>query len=186
MRSLPIPACCLRVDSKDYFSAHGSDALLIANEIYKTTNVIKYLGSTAISSKPGSSSAARGLPSVTISLTLTKAFLRECLTGKQMRVEIYEPEEGAAGRKIHTRWILGRSASPGNISQLEDMLFDRSDMLGNAVSMAVKLQIKEQQRIVGCAFVDVQEKMIGVAEFVDDDNFGNTEVSFCTGFGGQE
>lgn len=110
-------------------------------------------------------------------MALTKAFLRECLTTKQMRVEIYEPEEGVAGRKNHTRWVLAKSASPGNISQLEDLLFSHTDLVANAVSMALKIQVKEGSRIVGCAFVDVQEKLIGVAEFVEDEMFGNTEVS---------
>jgi DNA mismatch repair protein MSH2 len=144
--------------------------------VYKTTNVIKYLGSGSAST-PTTSSSARGLPSVIISMTLTKAFLRECLTTKQMRVEIYEAEEGSAGRRNNTRWELKRSASPGNISQLEDLLFSHTDLVANAVSMAIKLHMKDGIRSVGVAFVDVQEKLVGVAEFVEDENFGNTEVS---------
>ena len=112
-------------------------------------------------------------------MALTKAFLRECLTTKQMRVEIYEPEEGPAGKKSNARWVLGKSASPGNIAQLEDLLFSHADLLANAMSMAIRVQMKEGGRVVGCAFVDVQEKMIGVSEFVDDENFGNTEVNSC-------
>lgn len=175
--------------------------------MYKTPNIIKYLGSgsgtgpsslSATYAKAGSSSSggagnssssitARGLPSVTISLTLTKAFLRECLTTKQMRVEIYEPEEGAAGRKNHTKWFLARTASPGNITQLEDLLFAQTDLVANAVSMALKVTVKDNARTVGCAFVDVQERLIGVAEFVDDENFTNTEVGLiASGYCGQD
>ena len=109
-------------------------------------------------------------------MTLTKAFLRDCLTTKQMRVEVYEPEEGTAGRKNNTRWVLAKTASPGNISQLEDLLFSHTDLVANAVSMALRIHVKDGQRTVGCAFVDVQEKLVGVAEFVEDENFGNTEV----------
>lgn len=94
-----------------------------------------------------------------------------------MRVEIYEPEEGAAGRKNHARWILAKTASPGNISQVESLLFADSDMVSNAVSMAIKVTVKDGTRTVGCAIVDVQEKIIRVSEFVEDVNFGNTEVS---------
>jgi DNA mismatch repair protein MSH2 len=148
---------------------------LVAHQVFKTTNVIKYLGSGSSSSS--SSTSPRGLPSVTISMALTKAFLRECLTTKQMRVEVCAPEEGVAGRKNNARWELARTASPGNISQLEDLLFSHTDLLSNAVSMAIRLQVKEGGRTVGAAYVDVQEKLIGVAEYVDDDNFGNTEVS---------
>ncbi|KAK1923021.1 putative DNA mismatch repair protein MSH2 [Papiliotrema laurentii] len=155
-------------DRGDYFSAHGADALLVADEVYKTTNVLKYLGRA-------SSSTSKGLPSVTISKNLTKNFLRECLTARQMRVEIYEPEEGQAGRKNNARWLLGKTASPGNISQLEDLLFTDSDMVSDAVSMAIKISMKEGSRIVGCAVVDVQSKIIQVSEFVEDENYGNTE-----------
>lgn len=153
-------------DRTDYFSAHGPDALFIADHVYKTHNVLKYIGS---SRRDGA------MPSVSVSMTLAKEFLRECLTTRQMRVEIWEPETGSSGKRNHARWKLGKAASPGNLSQVEDLLFAHEDLLANAVSMAVKLQVKDGQRIVGAAFVDVQEKMIGVAQYEDDDNFGNTE-----------
>lgn len=110
-------------------------------------------------------------------MALTKAFLREALTTKQMRVEIYEPAEGAAGRKNNTVWELSKEASPGNIAPLEDLLFDKDDLVANAVSMAIKVSVKDGQRTVGCAFIDVQEKTIGVAQFEETENFSNTEVS---------
>lgn len=163
-------------DRGEYFSAHGADALLVASQVYKTNNVLKYLGSGPSTASGSSSTSGRGLPSVTISMALTKIFLREALTAKQMRVEIWIPEEGAAGRKNNTRWVLGKAASPGNVSQLEDLLFSHSDMTASAVSMAIKVFVKEGGREVGCAWVDVQEKKIGVAEFVEDEMFGNTEV----------
>lgn len=148
--------------------------------MYKTNNVIKYLGSGLASNRPTSSNSAitaRGLPSVTISMALTKAFLREALTTKQMRVEIYEPEEGAAGRKNNTVWKIAKEASPGNIAALEDLLFEKDDLVANAVSMAIKVTMKDGMRTVGCAFVDVQEKTVGVAQYEETENFSNTEVS---------
>ncbi|KAL7422721.1 MSH2 protein [Cryptotrichosporon argae] len=167
------PDGLVRLFERDgYFSAHGPDALLIADQVFKTTNVIKYLGRPSRSS---GASSSKGLPSVTISMALAKAFLRDCLTTKQMRVEIYEAESGAGGRANHARWALGKVASPGNIAQLEDMLFAHEDLVANAVSMALKVHVKEGGRVVGCAFVDVQEKTIGVAEFDEGENFGNTE-----------
>lgn len=154
-------------DRGEYFTAHGPDALLIADQVYKTHNVLKYIG--------GAKSKEGGLPSVSVSMTLAKAFLRECLTAKQMRVEIWEPETGHTGKKNHARWELGKVASPGNLSAVEDLLFAHEDLLANAVSMAIKLQFKDGQRIVGAAFVDVQEKEIGVSQYDEDENFGNTE-----------
>jgi DNA mismatch repair protein MSH2 len=162
-------------DRGEYFSAHGPDALLIAEQVYRTANVLKYLGSKSSSKAVSSSSSPRGLPSVTISMTLAKAFLRDCLTAKQMRVEIWVPEAGAGGRKNHTQWKLGKTASPGNLSQLEDLLFAHQDLLANAVSMALRVQMRDGVRTVGAAFVDVQEKTIGVSQYAEDDNFGNTE-----------
>lgn len=106
-------------------------------------------------------------------------FLRECLTTKQMRVEIYEPEELSGGRKNHAKWNLAKSASPGNVSQLEDLLFANEDMAANAVTMALRVSVKEGIRTVGAAFVDSGERVLGVSEFVDDEGFGNTEVSLC-------
>ena len=166
-------------DRQDYYSAHGADAVLIAHQVYKTTNVIKYLGSgnSAHPSKSNSAITAKGLPSVTISMALTKAFLREALTTKQMRVEIYEPIEGQGGRKNNTAWKISKEASPGNIGALEDLLFDRDDLVSNAVSMAIRVTVKEGVRTVGCAFVDVQEKTVGVSQFDETENFSNTEVS---------
>jgi DNA mismatch repair protein MSH2 len=165
---------------QDFFSAHGEDALLVAHQIYKTTNVIKYLGrptqSSASAASSSSSTNARGLPSVTISRNLTTEFLRDCLVAKQMRVEIYVPEDGVAGRKNNSKWVLSASASPGNIGPVEDLLFHDRDMTANAVSMAIKVIVKDGQRLVGCAFVDVQEKEIGVAEFAEDEIYSNTEV----------
>jgi DNA mismatch repair protein MSH2 len=166
-------------NQQDYYSAHGADAILIAHQVYKTTNVIKYLGSApAHPPKPNSAITAKGLPSVTISMALTKAFLREALTTKQMRVEIYEPIEGQGGRKNNTAWKISKEASPGNIGALEDLLFDRDDLVSNAVSMAIRVTMKDGVRTVGCAFVDVQEKTVGVSQFDETENFSNTEVSF--------
>ncbi|WVW80934.1 hypothetical protein I302_102925 [Kwoniella bestiolae CBS 10118] len=157
-------------DRGDYFSAHSQDAIYIANEVFKTTNVLKYLGSA----RP-SSSFAKGLPSVTISTSLTKQFLREALTVKQMRIEIYTPEENYQGRKDNTRWTLGKSASPGNIMQLEDLLFNDQSLLSSSVIMSLKLQVKEGNKVIGIAYVDNSERLLGVGEFVENDSFGNTE-----------
>ncbi|WRT70598.1 uncharacterized protein IL334_007596 [Kwoniella shivajii] len=160
-------------DRGDYYTVHGSDAVFIANEVYKTTNVIKYLGSGK--SATSSSSASKGLTSVNINTSLTKSFLREALTVKQMRIEIYVPEEKVPGRKDHTKWILAKSASPGNLMQLDDLLFNDRDLLANAVIMSIKIQSKEGGRNVGIAYVDTSERLIGVGEFVEDEGFGNTE-----------
>lgn len=111
-------------------------------------------------------------------MALTKAFLREALTTKQMRIEIYAPTGGVApgSRKDHSKWEISKTASPGNLSQVEDLLFSDKDLTANAVSTAIRVVVKDGVNTVGVGFVDVQEKVVGVSEFVDDENFSNTEV----------
>lgn len=72
----------------EYYSAHGPDALYIAAHVYHTNTVLKYLG-------PG---GRGGLPSVTLSASSAKTFLREALTARQLKVEIWEPEAGQGKR----------------------------------------------------------------------------------------
>ncbi len=79
---------------------HGPDALYVATHVYRTNTVIKYLG-------PGGKS---GLPSVTLSANSAKTFLREALTSKQLKVEIWVPEAGQGKRA--TRFRLGKAVSP--------------------------------------------------------------------------
>jgi len=73
-----------------FYSAYGSDATYIATHIYHTNSVIKYLGAGG---------RATGLPSVSLKTTVAQTLLREALTSKQLRVEIWVPE-GGQGRKV--------------------------------------------------------------------------------------
>jgi DNA mismatch repair protein MSH2 len=75
-------------DRKDFYSAHGSDAHYVATHHYHTNSVIKILGSAG----------KGGLPSVTLNPNSAKSFLRDALTVKQMRIEIWVSETGS-GKK---------------------------------------------------------------------------------------
>lgn len=79
-------------DRQEFYSAHGEDALLVATTVFKTLSVVKYLGAGG---------SKNGLPSVTLSISAAKAFLREALTSKQMRVEIWK-----GGGKRSSAWQL--------------------------------------------------------------------------------
>lgn len=87
-------------DRNDFYSVHGPDALYVASHVFRTNSVVKYLGA-------GGKTA--GLPSVTLNYTLGHAFLREALTVKQLRVEIWAPAPGQ-GRKA-TKFVLQKEAS---------------------------------------------------------------------------
>lgn len=79
-----------KYSNEDYYSAHGPDALYIAQQVFHTNSVLKYLG-------PGGKGA--GLPSVTLRPSVATSFLREALTSKQLRIEIWVPESGS-GKKV--------------------------------------------------------------------------------------
>ncbi|GHJ90150.1 hypothetical protein NliqN6_6552 [Naganishia liquefaciens] len=175
-----LPGTVRLFDRGDYFSAHGQDALMIASQVYKTTNVIKYLGAGSASKASSSTSnvngiTSKGLPSLTLSMALAKGFLRDALTSRQMRVEIWESAGGM--QRNASKWQLGKEASPGNLQQLEDLLFSNIDNLSSPLVMAVKLVLANggTTRIVGVAFADASSRKLGVSEFLDDEMFSNLE-----------
>lgn len=88
----------------EYYSVHGPDALYVATHVFRTNSVIKYLGGRA------------GLPSVTLSESLAKTFLRDALTSKQLKVEIWVPEAGQ-GKKA-TKFVLDKEVCTPSVVRL--------------------------------------------------------------------
>lgn len=87
-------------DRGDFYSVHGQDAHYVAAHVFRTNSVLKYLGAGG---------KAGGLPSVTLNYTLGHQFLREALTVKQLRVEIWVPAPGQ-GRKV-AKFVLQKEVS---------------------------------------------------------------------------
>jgi len=83
--------------NQDFYSAHGEDALLVASTVFKTHSVLKYLGT-----------GKNTLASCTLSHAAAKNFLRESLTAKQMRIEIW-----GGGGKRNQNWSLVKQVSSG-------------------------------------------------------------------------
>jgi DNA mismatch repair protein MSH2 len=157
---------------QEFYSVYGQDALYVANHVFRTNSVLKYLG---LGGK------AAGLPTVTLKISVAQSFLRDALTAKQLRVEIWVPEPGQ-GKKA-AKFKLDKEASPGNLQTVEDLLFGDSDILSAPVVMAIKvanspsgLSSKAKSKAVGIAFADASVRELGVADFVDNDLFSNTEV----------
>ncbi|OBZ78347.1 DNA mismatch repair protein msh-2 [Grifola frondosa] len=157
----------------EYYSVHGPDALYVATHVFRTNTVIKYLG-------PGGRS---GLPSVTLSESAAKTFLRDALTSKQLKVEIWVPEPGQ-GKKA-TKFRLDKEASPGNLQAVEELLFVNTDIVSAPIVMSIKIATasaapggssKVKTKTVGVAFADTSTRQLGVADFVDNDLFSNTET----------
>ncbi|TNY21324.1 muts domain V-domain-containing protein [Rhodotorula diobovata] len=165
----PTPAGTIRLfDRSDFYCAYGPDALYVATHHYKTLTSVKRLG-TPTAADP------EGLASVTLSHAVAQAFLRDALTTKQLRVEVWEPEGGGVGRGA-TKWRLAKTASPGNLGAVEDLLFAHTDLLAAPVIVAVRVQVKDSVKTVGVAYADSSAREMGVAQFVDTDLFSNTEA----------
>ncbi|KAJ2245241.1 MSH2 protein, partial [Coemansia sp. RSA 455] len=148
----------------DYYSVHGADAEYVANVVYKTTTVIKYIG--------GSSST--GLASCTMSRIVAENFLRDALLKYQLRVEIYAPQDSGS-KQGGGSWKVSRTASPGNLQQVEELLFANSEMVAVPLVMAVTFKVIVDQMQCGVAFVDPAQRSMGVCEFTDNDVFSNLE-----------
>ncbi|CEL63099.1 DNA mismatch repair protein msh-2 OS=Neurospora crassa (strain ATCC 24698 / 74-OR23-1A / CBS 708,71 / DSM 1257 / FGSC 987) GN=msh-2 PE=3 SV=1 [Rhizoctonia solani AG-1 IB] len=163
----PKPEDTIRLfERQDYYSAHGPDATFVATHVYHTLSVIKQLGK-----------GKDALPSVTLSSTVAKIFLREALTTRQLRIEIWTPEGSKGKSASGTRWELSRRASPGNLQDVEDLLFSNTDLESAPIVMSVRLGKKDAgTKTVGVAFADASAREIGVSEFPDNDLLSNFEA----------
>ncbi len=148
-------------DRGDWYTAHGSDADFIARTVYKTTAVIRTLGRSD-----------NGLPSVTMTITVFRNFLREALFRLGKRVEIWQP----SGRG---QWTMAKQASPGNLQSVEDELGAGMGVDGGEsapIILSVKVSAKANEaRNVGVCFADASVRELGVSEFLDNDLYSNFE-----------
>jgi len=156
--------------------------------VYYTKTVLKYWRGRA--SKTGQAE----LPACTLSTAVAINFLREALTTKQLRIEIWAP---ASSSKSNSSWELSRAASPGNLADVEDLLFgaEGGAYAGGSAStglrgiteapicLSIVVRIKNEggtgggpSKTVGIAYLDSVDRKIGLSEFVENDIYSNTEV----------
>ena len=125
-------------------------------QVYKTTSVLRQLGK-----------AESGLPSVTMTMTVYRNFLRDALFRLSKRVEIFE----ATARM---QWKVTKQASPGNLQDVEDELGGQVDSAPTILAVKVSAKASEA-RIVGVCFADASVRELGVSEFLDNDLYSNFE-----------
>ena len=110
-----------------------------------------------------------GLPSVTMTITVFRQFLREALYKLGKRVEIYASSGG------RMNWKIVKQASPGNLQDVEEDLggqFESAPMI-----LAVKITAKASEaRNIGVCFADASVRELGVSEFLDNDLYSNFEA----------
>ncbi|KAJ1553075.1 MutS-like protein, partial [Nowakowskiella sp. JEL0078] len=142
---------------------HGEDALYVANNVYKTTSVLKYLGPEG----------PRSLPSCTLSRQSCITFIRDVVFNNNFKIEIWQND--SSSRKIN--WTVVKRASPGNIQDVEQLLFENSDVNVSPVILALKLVPSSNNAItVAVAFADATcGNTFAVSEFLDNETFSNFE-----------
>ncbi|KAF9788606.1 DNA mismatch repair protein [Thelephora terrestris] len=160
-------------DRGTFYSAYGPDAHYIATHVFQTNSVIKNLGAKN-----------NMLPSVSMNQMQATGFLREALTSKQLRVEIWA-QESSGKKNAKAQFKLEKEASPGNLQAVEDLLFVNTELSSAPIVMAIKLATttsvpgataQAKSTGVGVAFADTSTRELGVADFVDNDLFANIET----------
>jgi len=145
----------------DYYSAHGDDALFVAQHVYKTSTVIKYLGGDATT----------GVAGVCVSRMQTIALLTDLLVHRQYRVEIFS-SSGSSGN-----WQVKLKGSPGNLQDFEEMLFHSTDMDSSPVVLAVKVGTTPSgAKVIGVASADATARRFLACELPLMDNLANFEA----------
>ncbi|KAI8902032.1 muts domain V-domain-containing protein [Globomyces pollinis-pini] len=142
-------------DHGEYYSLHATDAEYVADYFYKTTTVLKYYGNSSY-------------PSCSLSKLNAQILLKNLLLDEGFRVEIWELN--------NKTWDLSKTASPGHLGELEDMLFTNSDVSQSPVILVARLDKVGDQQVIGVALTDAtSNREIGVIEFIDNESFSNFE-----------
>jgi DNA mismatch repair protein MSH2 len=156
---------------KNTYTAYEEDAEFVADEFYHSRTVIKTLElakKTSAASKAVSKQPSMGPSFVNLAQRFAETVVSVAINEKKMKVEIHSLGDDR-------RWTLYRKGSPGNVQQLEELLFARSDVQESPIMMALTWSTQGGQRVLGAAFCDTLMKKLVVSEFLDSESFSNLE-----------
>ncbi|BFZ23354.1 hypothetical protein BsWGS_26393 [Bradybaena similaris] len=151
----------LRVfDRTDYYTVHGQDALFVAKEVFRTSGVVKFIG------------GSQKLESVSMSKMNFEALARDLLLVRQYRIEVFSNKAGSKSND----WSLSFKASPGNLSQFEDILFGNTEISSSGGAIGIKVAHDDAQLVVGVGYVEPILHTFTISEFADNEQFSNLEA----------
>ena len=108
------------------------------------------------------------LSSISISKSMFESVIRDLLlTRTDHIIELYE----GGG----SNWQVTKTGTPGQLGSFEDILFASNDMHDAPATIAVQVSIRDRERLVGLAFVNLTKRSMGLTEFLDDDHYTNLE-----------
>lgn len=148
------------VDKGDYYTAVGQDAVFIAENVYHTMSVLKDCRVDQMVAKQFNEPTKY----VTMSMQIVASLLKLCLLDVGHKVEIYD-----------RTWKLVKSASPGNIEQVSDLLNLAIDASIIIASLKLQLNPKDAHVVIGVTFIDTSNYKIGMLDIVDNEAYSNLE-----------
>lgn len=163
------------VDKGEYYTIIGRDALFVADNIYHTQSVLKTCHLDTITSKLFKEQNELD-KYLTVSPQILSNLIQICLLDLGYKLEIYDKS-----------WKLLKSASPGNIEPVEDLIKQTSESTaGSIVIASLKISFNSNtansnNNIITAAndlavsFVDSTNGKIGMLQFSDNEIFSNLE-----------
>ncbi|KAJ3440183.1 DNA mismatch repair protein msh2 [Anaeramoeba flamelloides] len=165
-------------EKSHYYTVHGSNALFIGEEYYRTLETVKKMGPKG-----------KELDSVMVSSQMFASILRDLLLVKRFRVHVYN-NPGTT----QSEWKIIKRGSPGNVRDFEEILFTGascdSSNLGvwidsPSIIMAIHLIHEQETTKIGVAFCDSTLHTIGLTSIEDNSQLTTLE-SICVQMGARE
>lgn len=165
--------------SSSYYTIFDEDAVLGAEIVYSSHSVLK---SSPLIAHPRDLDRKVCVQYLPLSEQTFSTLLPSLILDKNYKVEIYKIEDS----KNHN-WKLIKSASPGHLEEIEDLLYLSSnneesnnqaiEVASSSIIAAIKLVSSSKEgKKIGLAFYDPNLKFLGLSEYPDTDLFSNTEA----------